>query len=119
VGVRLRVRRSADDLGRYLRHEPISARPDTLAYRAGKFVRRNRTAAALAALAFVATIAGIAGTLIQARTARAQRDLAFRQLTRAKSINDFTEFLHSDAAPLGKPFTVNELLGRGEHILAR
>jgi eukaryotic-like serine/threonine-protein kinase len=109
----------ADDLGRYLRHEPISARPDTLAYRAGKFVRRNRTAVVLAALAVVATIAGIAGTLVQARTARAQRDLAFRQLTRAKSITDFTEFLLADAAPLGKPFTVNELLSRGEHILAR
>src|SRR5206468_7396643 len=61
----------ADDLGRYVRHEPIAARPDALAYRAAKFVRRNRTAVALAALAFAASIAGVAATLVQARTTRA------------------------------------------------
>src|SRR5262249_880777 len=32
----------ADDLRRYLAHQPISARPDTLVYRATKFVRRHR-----------------------------------------------------------------------------
>src|SRR6202022_3470120 len=40
----------ADDLRRYLSNEPIRARPDTLSYRAIKFVRRNRTAVALATL---------------------------------------------------------------------
>src|SRR6202162_3572896 len=51
----------ADDLRRYLRHEPISARPDTITYRAAKFVRRNRTVVALTALALVATLAGVTG----------------------------------------------------------
>ena len=36
-----------DDLRRFLKHEPVSVRPDSLIYRANKFVRRNRTAAAL------------------------------------------------------------------------
>ena len=107
----------ADDLGRYLRNEPISARPDTFAYRAAKFVRRNRTAVALATLAFAATIAGAAGTTVQARRAREERDFAFRQLSRAEAINDLNTFLLSDAAPSGKPFTVNELLGRAEQIV--
>ena len=32
----------AQDLERFLAHQPVSARPDSLAYRAGKFVRRHR-----------------------------------------------------------------------------
>jgi serine/threonine-protein kinase len=109
----------ADDLLRWLEHKPIAARPDTLLYSASKFVRRNRIAVALAALAFAATIAGVAGTLIQARTARLQRDLAMSQLVRVEAHDDFLEFLLSDAAPSGKPFTVNDLLARGEEILNR
>ena len=109
----------AEDLGRYLKHEPISAQPDTLAYRAAKFARRNRTAVALAALAVIAAVAGLVGTLMQARTARAQRDFAFQQLERTEAVNDLNSFLLSDAAPSGKPFTVNELLARAQHIVER
>ena len=109
----------ADDLGRYLRHEPISARPDTIAYRTGKFIRRNRMAVALTALAFAATLAGVAGTLLQTRTARRQRDFAFGELSRAEAINDLNNFLLSDAAPSGKPFTVDDLLAQAEHIVER
>ncbi len=109
----------ADDLRRYLRGETISARPDTLAYRARKFVRRNRTAVVLAAAALVATVAGSVGTAIQARTARMERDFALRQLSRAEAINDFNSFVLSDAAPLGTPFTVNDLLGRAEELVGR
>ncbi len=107
----------ADDLRRYLRNEPISARPDTLAYRGAKFVRRNRLAVALATLAVVAAAAGVVGTLIQTRTARAQRDFAFRQLLRSHEHDAFLEFLLSDAAPSGKPFTANDLLARGERMM--
>jgi eukaryotic-like serine/threonine-protein kinase len=109
----------ADDLRRYIRNEPISARPDTLSYRAAKFVRRNRTAVALATLAVAATTAGVMGTLIQSRTARVERDFALAQLSRAEAVNDLNEFLLSDAAPSGKPFTVNDLLVRAEHIVER
>ena len=109
----------ADDLRRYLRKEPINARPDTLAYRAGKFVRRHRVAVVLATLGILATAAGVVGTLVQARRAREQRDFALHQLSRAEAVNEFNEFLLSDAAPSGKPFTVNELLRRAENILAR
>jgi serine/threonine protein kinase len=109
----------ADDLHRYLKNEPVAARPDTVPYRAAKFVRRNRTAVALTALAVIATVAGLSGTLIQARTASVQRDFALRQVERSEALNDFHEFLLSDAAPSGKPFTVNELLERAERIVER
>ncbi|HWZ84205.1 MAG TPA: serine/threonine-protein kinase [Terriglobales bacterium] len=109
----------ADDLRRYLGNEPISARPDSIAYRVRKFTHRRRGAVALATLAFVATAGGVAGTVMQARKAREQRDFALRQLSRAQSTIEFNEFLLSDAAPSGKPFTVNELLGRAENTLAR
>jgi serine/threonine-protein kinase len=109
----------ADDLRRYLQHEPIHARPDTLAYRSVKFVRRHRTVVGVAVLAFAATVAGVVGILIQTRTARGERDFAYRQLTRIQEHDEFLDFLLNDAAPTGKPFTANELLGRGERIIEK
>ena len=49
----------SEDLQRYLGYQPITARPDTLAYRTGKSLRRHRasvTATLLAALAIVGTV---------------------------------------------------------------
>jgi serine/threonine-protein kinase len=116
----------ADDLRRWLHHEPIGARPDTLAYRAAKFVRKNRAPVALAALAVLAMAVGLVGTITQAQRATrqatladAQRTFALRQLSRAEAINELTDFLLYDAAPLGKPFTVGELLARAERIVGR
>jgi eukaryotic-like serine/threonine-protein kinase len=109
----------ADDLRRYLENRPISARPDALSYRAVKFTRRNRVAVGLAALAFVGTAAGITGTLLQARTARTDRDQALRQLARAERASDLNELLLSDVAPMGKPLTANQLLEREERIVKR
>jgi serine/threonine protein kinase len=109
----------ADDLRRYLRNEPISARPDTIAYRAAKFVRRNRAPVVLASLALIAALMGVIGITIQARTARIQRDFALRQVERSAALNGFHEFLLSDAAPSGRPLTVHGLLDRAQQIIAR
>jgi eukaryotic-like serine/threonine-protein kinase len=109
----------ADDLGRYLKHEPISARPDTFRYRASKFVVRNRTAVMLTALIVLAAAAGVVGTLVQARRARQERDFAFRQLKRSQEHDDFLNFLLADAAPSGKPFSVSDLLALAEQVVEK
>jgi len=60
----------ADDLRRYLKHEPISARPDTLTYRAAKFARRNRTVVILTATAIVLVIGSLSAGLYVANRER-------------------------------------------------
>jgi len=57
------IKALADDLQRYLGYEPISARPDGIAYRAAKFVRRHRNSVASALLVILA----LAGTTIVMR----------------------------------------------------
>ncbi len=131
----------ADDIRRYLDHEPVSARADSLAYRAAKFVRRNRIPVALAS----ARGAGAAGRprghdhpgrsapRVRRRSPkpsagaptsrRASRPSSATsrcaRLSRAASVNEFNQFLLSDAAPSGKPFTAGELLARAEAIVER
>jgi eukaryotic-like serine/threonine-protein kinase len=109
----------ADDISRYLRHQPITARPDTFAYRSAKFVRRNRIPVALSALAVLGVLGGLIGTLVQAASAREQRDFAFQQLQRNQEHDKFLEFLLSDASPSGKPLSADELLTRAERIVQK
>jgi eukaryotic-like serine/threonine-protein kinase len=63
----------ADDVRRYLAHEPIAARPDARLYRTAKFVRRHRAGVATAAAAVIALGVGVGVALWQAREAQAQR----------------------------------------------
>ncbi|MFL6697705.1 MAG: protein kinase domain-containing protein [Vitreoscilla sp.] len=63
----------ADDVRRYLAHEPIAARPDSTLYRATRFVQRHRAGVAMATTAVLALGVGVGVALWQAREARAQR----------------------------------------------
>ena len=74
----------ADDIRRHLDGLPVQARPDTLGYRVGKFVRRQWAGVATAA-AFVMLLAAFAGSMAwqQARTA-AERDRAEQERGRAE-----------------------------------
>jgi eukaryotic-like serine/threonine-protein kinase len=112
----------AQDLRRYLDHMPVTARPDTLGYRAAKFVRRHRVSVALSSLILTAILAGLVGTVWQARRADAnanvaaqQRERALQQLGYAEAANDFLGFLMSQGAD--HPLTTPELLARGERLI--
>ena len=100
-----------DDLLRYLRHEPVRARPDALTYRVRRFVRRNRVGVATAGLMLVAltTTAGVA--VKQARAAVRERDRAVFQAERAETTRQFQTVLLSQIATT--PLNLRQLLDRG------
>jgi serine/threonine protein kinase len=69
-----------DDLRRYLKHEAVSARPDTFAYRTAKFARRNRTAVALISAALALIIGSLSIGLLIANRERKIAEHRFAQV---------------------------------------
>ena len=109
----------AAELRRFLGNFPIRARRPTRTYVARKFAQRHWGGVCAAVLALVALVSAVAITTSQMIEARHQRDFAHRQLARAESFNELMGYVLTDAAPAGKPFTVNELLARAAHMLER
>ncbi|MEM6819110.1 MAG: serine/threonine-protein kinase [Pseudomonadota bacterium] len=103
----------ADDLQRYLDQMPIRARRDTLAYRARKFVARNRLPVALVSLLVVSAIG-----LTTFYTKRLETERAVAQQTA-----DFLTDLFVDANPYRRSrdgLTVAELVNVGaEQVQAK
>jgi tetratricopeptide (TPR) repeat protein len=107
----------ADDLRRYLNHEPVAARPDSLGYRTAKFLRRHRGPVAVATLVVVALVAAT-GVAWRARTiATRQRDEAVYYARRAEAIRDFQTALISQIGVTR--VSLRELLDKGVASLAR
>lgn len=63
----------AQDLRRWLAHEPISARPDSRLYVLGRFLRRHRLAVGAGSAAVIAIAAGAGIAVWQAKEAHEQR----------------------------------------------
>ncbi|MBL8302328.1 MAG: protein kinase [Ideonella sp.] len=100
----------AEDLRRWLRHEPVSARPDSLGYRLSRLVRRHRLAAAATALVLVALAGGGAVALWSAAQAREARGLAERQRQQAESLVAFMlGDLRTRLEPIGRLDVMDEL----------
>ena len=68
------VEQFSEDIRRYLEGLPVLARTDTLVYRAGKFLRRNRWPVAIGSVAAAGLIATTSLAIVQAK--RAQRQSA-------------------------------------------
>jgi WD40 repeat protein len=80
----------AEDLERWLNHEPIRARPITAAGRLLKWMQRNPKVATLAVLLNLALALGVAGVLMASmRLAAANRDKDRANVQLAKNLRDF------------------------------
>jgi serine/threonine protein kinase len=103
----------AEDLGRFLNQQPISARPPTLSYRAAKFLRRHRVPAAAASVAAIAVIVGsIAAVVGMVRANRAEA-LARGEAKTAQQVSEFLTGLFGASDPNARSSTtLRELLDR-------
>jgi hypothetical protein len=81
----------AADIQRYLKDEPISARPPSASYQLSKFARRNRTLVAGGAAVLVVLLAGVVATTWLAVRANRERDRATTAERAARAVNDFLQ----------------------------
>jgi non-specific serine/threonine protein kinase/serine/threonine-protein kinase len=87
----------AEDILLHLEGLPVKARKDTVRYRAGKFVRRHRTAVAAAGLIVASLATGTAVAVHQARVARAERARAERRFNDVRRLANSFLFEFHDA----------------------
>jgi eukaryotic-like serine/threonine-protein kinase len=80
------VEQFSEDIRRYMEALPVGARPDTLRYRAGKFVKRNKVPVAAAALLLLSLCGGLAATLWEAHIARGERAKAERRFNDVREV---------------------------------
>lgn len=80
------VEKFSEDLKRHLQGLPVTARPNTLSYRAEKFIKRNKISVIAGGLIVVAIIGGIIATLWQANIARAERSKAERRFNDVRNL---------------------------------
>ncbi len=116
----------AGDLTRWRQHEPITARPPTLAYQLGKLMRRHRPVFALGAALLVAVIASavVTSVLLYQQTQereRAEREVvrATREARKADQINAFLRdmLVAVDPRREGADVTVREVLDQAARDL--
>lgn len=102
----------AEDIRRYMEALPVTARRDTFAYRASKFIGRNRIGVAAASLVFLAILAGMFVSVWQARVAARERNQARRETAKADQLNNFLKSILSAASPeqKGRDIKVIEVL---------
>ncbi|MHC5005079.1 MAG: tetratricopeptide repeat protein, partial [Planctomycetota bacterium] len=106
----------ADDLGRYLRNEPVSAGPPSATYRARKFVRRHRVGVGVAAGLLVLLVAFSVVSAIQAARIARERDRASQEAATAREISEFLVGLFEVSDPSesrGNSVTAREILDEG------
>jgi serine/threonine-protein kinase len=107
----------AEDLRRYLNDEPVSARPDSIAYRASKFVARHRIAVGATSIVFVTIVAATVVAVRQAVEATRQRDRALSMAARNEAVIDFVTDMLTEVAPADQPVRVADLIDHSQEML--
>ena len=104
----------ANDIERFINHEPVSARPPSSLYRLRKFARRNRVGVIAASIVLLALVGGVIGTTLGILEANRQRALALTRQKQAEERlaqrNKANEILLSIFRDLNHDDSVNELL---------
>ncbi|MEP6946940.1 MAG: serine/threonine-protein kinase [Acidobacteriota bacterium] len=91
------VEQFSEDIERFQKGLPVSARPDTFAYRATKFVQRNRFPVAMSALILLLLIGGIIGTTWQAARAAQQQKIAEQRFAQVRELANNVIFKYHDS----------------------
>ncbi|HRQ73482.1 MAG TPA: serine/threonine-protein kinase [Phycisphaerales bacterium] len=81
----------ADDVRRFLRHEPIAARRPTAAYHAARFVRRHRLGVLASSLGLLALLAAAGVATAQALRATRNEALALHEAETALEVSRFMQ----------------------------
>jgi serine/threonine protein kinase len=112
----------AADIERYLRHQPIVARPPSTGYRAKKFVRRHRIGVGVAGAVAVLLVGFSVSTALQARRIARERDRANHEAEASKQVSDFLIGLFKVSDPSearGNSITAREILDKGVEKIER
>jgi len=110
------VQQLADDLRRYLQGQPVSAHPDSWAYRGRKFVRRHRWGVAVTALVGALLTASVVALSVQNARLAAERDRAELEAAKKAHVQDFMIelFSHTDASTTPQQVAaISGVLNRG------
>jgi serine/threonine-protein kinase len=109
----------ANDVQRYLQHQPVTARRGNWRYRAGRFLQRHWLAAAVGTLALAGILSALGVALWQADRARRQEVLAQSEASKARAVSEFLTGVFKSAEPGsndGRDPRASELL---EHAVAK
>jgi tetratricopeptide (TPR) repeat protein len=112
----------AEDLQRFLAHEPVLARAPSAAYRARKFVRRYRAAVLGGAVAVAALVAGTGFATVGMVRARRAEQRAAEEAAAARQVTELLVGLFRVSDPdaaRGDAVTARELLDGGARRVRR
>ena len=91
------VQELSEDIRRHLDGLPVTASPDTLSYRAGKFVQRHKVGVLAAAVVLITLIAATLVTTWQARVARIERARAEQRFNDVRKLANSVVFEFHDS----------------------